>query len=88
MIGKKIALKLLDEVAAAGALNLPEQEKEDAEEDGKDAHADRLGLLENLDDAVHECSNPQEPFEQRGKHEWADDGDIDDLLRLDCECGA
>lgn len=64
-------------------LSLPKQEEEDTKEDGENADTDRLGFLENLDDAVHEGSDPQEPFQERRKHERANDGDIDNLGGLD-----
>jgi hypothetical protein len=37
---------------------LPETEEEDSEENGQETDTDCLGLLEDLDNAVHECSNP------------------------------
>jgi hypothetical protein len=61
---------------------LPETEEQDAEKDGEDAHTHRLSLLENLDNAVQKRGNPEEPFEQRCKHESAYNGDIDNLALL------
>jgi hypothetical protein len=61
------------------ALSLPETEEEEAKEDGQNADTNRLCFLENLDNAVHECSHPQEPLEKGCKHDGTDDGDIDNL---------
>jgi hypothetical protein len=82
MIGKKMALVWLDKNVVVEALSLPETKEEETEEDGQNADTDGLGLLENLDNAVHERSNPQEPLEECCKHDGADDGDIDNLVEL------
>lgn len=81
MIGKKMALILLEENATAERMCLPKTEEEETEENRQDAYADCLGLLEDLDNAVQERSNPQEPLEKCCKHDSADNGDIDNLLR-------
>jgi hypothetical protein len=81
MIGKKMALVRLEENAFAEQMCLPKTEEEETEENRQNAHADCLGLLEDLDNAVHERSNPQEPFEERCEHDSADNSNIDNLLR-------
>jgi hypothetical protein len=81
MIGKKMALVRLEENAFAEQMCLPKTEEEETKENRQNAHADCLGLLEDLDNAVHERSNPQEPFEERCKHDSADNSNIDNLLR-------
>lgn len=60
---------------------LPESEEEDTEEDGQNADTDRLGLLEDLDNAVQESGNPEEPLEQGSQHETTDDGNVGNLLQ-------
>jgi hypothetical protein len=81
MIGKKMALASLDKIATEECMCLPKTEEEETEENRQDAHADCLGLLEDLDNAVHERSNPQEPLQERCKHDSADNSDIDNLVR-------
>jgi hypothetical protein len=43
-----------------------------------------VGFLEDLDQAVHEGGNPEEPFEQGRQHDDANDDRIDDLMREGC----
>jgi hypothetical protein len=64
--------------------SLPKTEEEDSEEDGQQADTDLLGLLEDLDQAVCESSDPEEPFEQSSKHDTSDNGNVDNLRLLDC----
>jgi hypothetical protein len=79
MMGKKMALALLDWNAAKCKVCSPKTEKEETEEDGQNAHTDGLGLLEDLDNAVQEGSNPQEPLKEGCKHDSANNGDVDNL---------
>lgn len=90
MIGKKMALVVLEEFAVCSheVGFLPEEKEEDAEEDGQNAHADGLCFLEDLDNAVHERSDPEEPLEESREHEGADDGDVDNLVELGLVVGA
>ena len=81
MIGKKMALLLLVGFQTEGWRHLPKKEEHDTKEDRQDADADCLGLLEDLDDTVQKCSNPEEPFEQGGQHETSNNGNIDNLLQ-------
>lgn len=81
MIGKKMALLLLDLVVMRGLECLPEREEEDTKEDGQDANTDRLCLLEDLDNAVQESGNPKEPLEQSSQHETTNDSNIGNLLQ-------
>jgi hypothetical protein len=80
MIGKKMALSVLDELTRACKSSLPETEEEESEEDRQNANTNCLCLLEDLDNAVHECGNPQEPLEECCKHDSADDGNVNDLV--------
>jgi hypothetical protein len=79
MMGKKMALRLLASTGTVGGWSIPEQEEENTEEDGQNADAHGLGLLEDLDNAVQEGSDPEKPLEEGCQHEGADDGDIDNL---------
>jgi hypothetical protein len=83
MMGKKMALLLLELFWEAGGVSVPEAEEEDSEEDGQYPYTDGLGLLEDLDQAICEGSNPEKPFEKGSKHDTADDGDVDNLRTLD-----
>jgi hypothetical protein len=62
-------------------LNLPETEEEKSEKDGQNANTDCLRLLEDLDNAVHEGGNPQEPLEECREHDSADDGNVNNLAQ-------
>lgn len=80
MMGRKMALfQLAVILGPKKCRDLPECEEEKTEEDGQNSDTDGLCLLENLDDAVQEGSNPEEPFKQSGQHDSTDNGDIDDL---------
>jgi hypothetical protein len=79
MMGKKIALVLLDIASMAGRLCLPKTEEENTEENGQNANTNCLGLLENLHNAVQKGGDPEEPFEQSSYHESTNDGNINDL---------
>ena len=80
-----MALVLSGEVhPSANGMDLPETEEEDTEEDGQNAHTDCLGLLEDLDNAVHERGHPKEPLEQRHQHERSNDGNVGNLVRSVC----
>jgi hypothetical protein len=68
--------------------SLPKTEEEDSEEDGQQPDTDLLGLLEDLDQAVCESSDPEEPFEQSSKHDTSDNGNVDNLRLLDRGGGA
>jgi hypothetical protein len=81
MIGKKMALMLLEWNVEAQRRYLPKAEEEKTEENRQNADTDRLGLLEDLDNAVQEGSNPQEPLEEGCKHDSADNGNINNLRR-------
>nr|POE94499.1 hypothetical protein CFP56_16739 [Quercus suber] len=39
-----------------------------------------VGFLENLDQAVEEGEEPEDPFQDGREHHAADDGDVDDVL--------
>jgi hypothetical protein len=61
---------------------LPETEEEDTEENAQNADADGLSLLEDLDNAVHEGSDPEKPLQECHQHERANDGNVNNLLPL------
>jgi hypothetical protein len=83
MIGKKIALGLLGAWGRlCGEKCLPETEEKDTEEDSQNANADGLSLLKDLDNAVHEGSDPKKPLQQRHQHERGNDGNVNNLVPL------
>jgi hypothetical protein len=89
MIGKKIALILLDTVSTSGRFCLPKTEEKDTEENGQNPNAHGLCLLENLNNAVQEGGDPEKPFKQSGQHEKADNGNVNNLqlsvMRTHCK---
>jgi hypothetical protein len=58
---------------------LPKRGEENHHDNRQNSYADCLGLLEDLDEAVHERGQPEKPFQKGGKHDCADDSGIDDL---------
>jgi hypothetical protein len=79
MIGRKMALVLLDKISTAAVCHLPEKEEEDSEENGQDPDTHSFGFLEHLYNAVHKGGNPEKPFEQGHQHESAHDGNVNNL---------
>ena len=58
---------------------IPKSSEENHHDNRENPDTDGFSLLEDLDQAVQESSEPQKPLEESGQHDTADNGGVDDL---------